>query len=111
MALTLDVKYRYKDRSGEEIVVEATFDSSYATGGESLTAADLGVKRIEHVSQEISSTGHVVVYDYANSLLKAYYGNYDAADGPLIEVPNGTNLSAVVARLIVKADHFAAIEQ
>lgn len=46
--------------------------------------------------------GYVPVYDVANDKLKVYYANNDGgSDGPLIEVPNATDLSAVTFKLVV----------
>lgn len=82
-------------------IVKVTFDSSYPTGGEALTAAQLGLNKVVHVAPAPAS-GYVGEYDLTNSKLKAYYGdNNNASDGPLIEVPNTTDLSAVVMYLVV----------
>jgi hypothetical protein len=50
-----------------------TFSSTYATGGESVTAANVGLKKIDEViphgmamSTDLA-TGNMVGYDYANS--------------------------------------------
>ena len=76
-------------------VVDVDFDSSYPTGGESLTAADLGLSVVDIVIPSPKS-GYVFEYDYTNSKLKAYWADYDAgADGALIEVGNGTDLHTV----------------
>lgn len=71
MALTLsDVKtgvlgdLRYR-------VMDVTFDSSYPTGGESLTAADLGWDSIIELKARSTTNGYEFSYDYTNHLLKA----------------------------------------
>lgn len=51
--------------------VTIAFDSSYPTGGESLTAADLGLKTID-LLQIQSKSGLVFEYDYTNSKILAY---------------------------------------
>jgi hypothetical protein len=57
-----DLKYK---------VIELTFDSSYATGGESLTASDIGLDQI--VLAQIESTdGMSFAYDYTNNKVKAF---------------------------------------
>ena len=57
-----DLKYK---------VIEITFDSSYPTGGESLTASDIGFDQI--VLAQIEPTdGMSFAYDYTNSKVKAY---------------------------------------
>ncbi len=65
--------------------VRATFDSSYALGGESLTAGDLGLDEIYTVTPSPAS-GYSFEYDYTNSKLKAL----QPGNGPLY-----TNLTAV----------------
>lgn len=70
MALTLsdiktgvagDLRYR---------VMDVTFDSSYPTGGESLTAADLGWDSIIELKARSIISGYEFSYDYTNHLLK-----------------------------------------
>jgi hypothetical protein len=57
-----DLKYK---------VIELDFDSSYATGGESLAASDIGFDQI--VLAQIEPTdGMSFAYDYTNSKVKAY---------------------------------------
>lgn len=83
------------------VVKTVAFDNSYPTGGEQLGsaataaagAAALGLSTVLFLHAS-STSGYTFEYDYAGKLL-AYYGNNDAADGPLIEVPNATDLSAV----------------
>lgn len=89
-----------QDLFGNTRVVFATFtfDSSYPTGGE---ACDPGLGTVNIAISDPSVSGYVFQYDYANRKLKAFYADYDAgADGPLIEVANGVNLSAVSVRLL-----------
>lgn len=47
------------------------FDSSYPTGGESLTAANLGLRTIDLLLVQ-PQTGLVFEYDYTNAALLAY---------------------------------------
>ena len=51
--------------------VTLDFDSSYPTGGESLTAADLGLRTIDFINIE-SKSGLVFEYDYTNYKVLAY---------------------------------------
>jgi hypothetical protein len=51
--------------------VTIDFDSSYPTGGESLTAADLGMRTILDINIRPKS-GLVFEYDYTNSKVLAY---------------------------------------
>jgi len=86
------------------VVKTIAFDSSYPTGGETLGtaataaagAAALGLSTILFLHAS-STSGYMFEYDYAGKLL-AYYGdNNNASDGPLIEVPNTTDLSALTS--------------
>lgn len=81
----------------------ATFDSSYPTGGEPFTAAQLGLtflsELIPGTGRGASSTAYAVAWNRSTSAptLMAYMGdNNNAADGPLIEVANTTDLSTLV---------------
>ena len=78
-----------------------TFDDSYPTGGEAITAANVGMNRaIDRIILE-SEDGYVFKYDKSNKKVLAYYADNDAgSDGALIQVANTTELSAVVAGYI-----------
>lgn len=97
MALT--VRVRNKEKFGgfylHRVVVD--WDSSYPTGGEPLTSADLDFA--DHSSDLImwptQKGGLVAEWDGANAKLKAYW-NGDATPALLPEVTNTTNLSAIV---------------
>lgn len=85
-------------------VRDITFDSSYATGGESLTAANVGLRKIYAVFGSVGtvsdgSTGIVVKYDYTNSKLVALWGNAGTAS-VLPEVTSTTDLSTYSVRLV-----------
>ena len=95
MGLTLTTKTNTIFGNKRIMIVTADFDSSYPTGGEGLSADNLGLAAIELVVPTPKS-GYVFEYDYSNSKLKAYYADYDAAaDGALIEVAATTDLSGV----------------
>ena len=71
------------------------FDSSYPTGGEAIDLS--GNERVEYI-QCNAQGGYVFVFEQNDQKLLAYYGdNNNAADGPLIEVPNTTDLSSLTA--------------
>ena len=71
------------------------FDNSYPTGGEATTAISAKFATLQGVIFE-SKSGYVFEYDYTNNKVKAMWGdNNNAADGPLVEVANTTDLSAV----------------
>lgn len=105
MALTiLDVSGRPKaplagDRSIN--VIEFTFDTDYQTGGYDLAAEDLGYSEVTFMAVELTG-GYVPIYDRANEKLQVMFGNYDASDGPLIEVSAGENgIDTLTARALI----------
>ena len=102
VAITQPAKQRRVYLNGARTfdIFKVAFDASYPTGGEGLTAANLDLDSIDLVIAPPAG-GYVFEYDYTNSKLLAYYGNYDAADGPLIEVPNATDLALIATRILV----------
>lgn len=107
MALTITKIANLSLGNAEGVVVDVDFDSSYPTGGESLTASDLGFQHASDIKLVLASPdgGYIFQYDYTNKKLLAYYADYDAvADGALIQVPNTTDLSGVTdVRLLALA--------
>lgn len=88
MALTAVDRSRSIIRNKRFVVQSITFDNSYATGGEALTPAMLGLGTVDFVS--FSTNGNFsVVWDRANNKLKAF-----TAAGA--EVANATDLSTLV---------------
>ena len=78
-------------------------DASYPTGGETVTIADsandVTLERIEHL--QANGGGYIGVWDKPNQKLLLYYSdNNNASDGPLIEVPNTTDLSAITLNFL-----------
>lgn len=53
-------------------VVKDVVISSYTSGGEALTAADLGLSKIYFLQVQRDDTGRSGSYDYTNSKLKAW---------------------------------------
>lgn len=99
MAVTA-TKVRHDDVHGNQrcTVTDVTFDSSYPTGGEPLTAADLGLREVQSAVATIktptaAATAIVsAVYDIANSKLKV---NTIGA-----EVANATNLTTTTTLVV-----------
>lgn len=101
MALSISTVRRTVIGNMRMIIATVDFDSSYPTGGESLTPTDLGLNNIEFIMAEPNS-GYVFQYDHTSQKLKAYYGNYDqSSDGALTEVANTTNLSSVTGVRVI----------
>lgn len=80
-------------------------DSAYPTGGSPIDTALAGkIGSSNNVLAVIPQDcgGYHVAYDHVNGKLKVYRQDYDAsADGPSVEVPNATDLSAVTFNLVV----------
>jgi hypothetical protein len=81
----------------------ATFDNSYPTGGEPLTAQQLGLTFLRELVPTTGRLGtgsaYAVAWNRSTSAptIQAFYGdNNNAADGPLIEAPATTDLSTLV---------------
>ena len=73
MALTVTRTGDWQHVAGNRRVANVTvaFDSSYVAGGESFTAADVGMRVIEKV-QVHPDNGYYFEYDYTNSTIIAY---------------------------------------
>jgi hypothetical protein len=96
-----NVSGRFRER-----IVDVLMDSSYATGGEALTAADLGLKQplfVQAIQKTVGTTIRVFQYDLANSKILAFQQTDPAAVGgadvPLKEVASTTDLSAITVRV------------
>lgn len=86
-----------------------TFDSSYADNGESLTASDVGLRKIEQVipngpfRKSDGSDAIVPSYDFTNAKLLAFDqkdpGSAGGTDIAFPEVANTTDLSAYSGRV------------
>lgn len=88
-------------------VVDVTFDSSYPTGGESLTAADVGLTNIIAVSGDAyalnstPTTAVGVVYNYSTAKLIAMYATANASNVAFAEATSTNDLSAFTCRLVI----------
>lgn len=105
--MALSLTYGERQNPGSQFMIPATvtFDSSYLTGGETLTAATFGLDRFENIVVT-DSEGYTYDTDIATggatALLKAYYADYSTStDGALIEVANTVDLSAVSVNIMV----------
>ena len=101
MALTITSPGNASDVAGvpgnnKYVIKRIQFDSSYATGGEALTATTLGLESLHMIIIEVEDAGYVAQYDYAGAKVALYEAGGD--DAALDEVANTTNVSAVYAR-------------
>jgi hypothetical protein len=74
-----------------------SLDSSYPTGGEVIAPGDVGLTRIDECLPATGTLGYQFEWDQTNKKLIVYQGdNTNAAAAPGIQVPNTTNLAALV---------------
>ena len=105
MALTLTKIAAFTSGNKRHRVYDVTFDSSYPTGGESLTASDVNLRKIEQLivhgpatATRGGTTGVLATYDYTNSKLQAFWGNAGTAS-VLPEVTNTTDIATQICRI------------
>ena len=104
MALTITTPGNASDVAGvpgnnKYVIKRIKFDSSYASGGEALTATTLGLESVHMIIVDVEDSGFVGQYDYSGEKVALYSAGADAEDG-LDEVANTTNVSAVYARIL-----------
>ena len=80
------------------VIKDITFDDSYPTGGEGLSATQLGLEEVYIVLISQKSDGYVVQYDYTNEKLEIYEAGADGA--ALDELGNTADASGIAIRLI-----------
>lgn len=101
--MAIAVSNTVKHSSGDQfkVIGTITFDSSYPTGGETLTVSNLGLAYLEDMSFTDSS-GYT--YDItiaaggATAVIKVYWSAGSAA--AMAEVSNTTDLSAVAPKFV-----------
>lgn len=94
MALTIVPLATLKTSDNETQIVNITFDSSYPTGGEALTAAELGLHSILGcVIGGINAVRYHAGWDQANKKLMLY--QEDGTSGIEAQVANASDQSAV----------------
>jgi len=84
--------------------IQLTTGANYTTGGETLTAATVGLRNVENVlsvggaKNAAGTLAHGVVYDYVNSKLQAIETGA-AVDGPFKEASSNADLSLYTVRI------------
>jgi hypothetical protein len=94
------------DVSKKMVLARVTFDSSYPSNGEAVTAADFGLSSIDVIISIGASfatgggdTGRVLAYDRTAG--KLIVGQAGTADSPLNDSDNADDLSALTFDVIV----------
>tara|TARA_R100000084_G_scaffold105454_1_gene62892 strand:- start:92 stop:415 length:324 start_codon:yes stop_codon:yes gene_type:complete len=85
-----DIRYTIKD---------ITFDDSYPSNGEAITAADFGLEEIFIVLISQKSDGYVTQFDYSNSKFEIYEAGADGA--ALDELGNTADASGIAIRCLI----------
>lgn len=109
MALTVSAPYPAADVWGTRHIamVTATFDASYATGGEAFDPASYGIIGTPFAVLASVRPGtdnaYVVQYDRTNKKLMAFWVDTTVDGAPLQEVASTTDLSSLVVDLVIVA--------
>lgn len=72
------------------------FDNAYATNGQTLSLAAIGLSSIDYLIVT-GAGGYLLEWDRNAATPKVKAFRQTAATGALVEVPNGTDISAAVA--------------
>ena len=76
-----------------------TFDSSYVTGGEAVSALDFGLVRLDHLVID-AGAGYLAQWDGSLTAPKILLYRQTAATGALVQVPATTDVSAVSVKVL-----------
>jgi hypothetical protein len=82
------------------VTATVTFDSSYVTGGEAITASSLGLDRLDFI-WAVTQDGYVPSWNGSTTApkIKLYWVDTTTDGAALAEVASTTDVSAVVARI------------
>lgn len=101
MAATVTNTARLKTNNGQIVISTVLLDSSYPTGGEAITANQLGLGTIQGVLVAGNAAGYGAEWVAADNKLKMYHVDNNAAgDSAMIEVPDETDLEAVTVTVL-----------
>lgn len=87
--------------SRKETVGVITFDSSYATGGEAVTLAQLGLSRLDYLIVT-AVNGNIPAWDGSTSSpkIKLFWVDTTTDGAPMAEVVSTTDVSSTTARFL-----------
>jgi hypothetical protein len=82
------------------VTATVTFDSSYVTGGEAITASSLGLDRLDFI-WAVTQDGYVPSWNGSTTApkIKLYWVDTTTDGAALAEVASTTDVSTVVARI------------
>ena len=96
MALTFSFNHRSQPRGARLNSVLVTLDNSYPTGGESVTANDLGLNTISGIVVSGGGQGYICQYKPTN----ATSGKFIVFSSGTTEVSNATDLSTITLSVL-----------
>lgn len=85
--------------SRKEVVGVITFDSSYATGGEAVTLAQLGLSRLDYLVVT-AGIGYLPTWNSSLTAPTVLLYRQTGATGAFVEVPSTTDMSATTVRFL-----------
>ena len=82
------------------VTATVTFDSSYATGGETISLVSLGLNRLDFL-WAVTTDGYVPAWDGSTVApeIKLFWVDTTTDGAALAEVPSATDVSAAVVRV------------
>lgn len=95
MAKTTAINERVVPGAGYETKCTVTLDNNYQSPGYPVALADFGfATELNWVDvQDATGTGYLFRFDPAQQTIRGFQQN--GSTGPFVEIPNGTDLSAV----------------
>jgi hypothetical protein len=94
--------------TARHVIADVTFSNSYATGGDTFTAAQFGLTTVNYISPTIAfgsaSTAYAVLPDLTGLKLKLHGMGASAATTVALTETTTTDQHLTVARLIVIGD-------
>lgn len=100
MAASVSISYGPDVPGSRKVVIGViTFDSSYATGGEGVTLAQLGLTRLDWLELN-AGVGYLPTWDGSTTTPKVLLYRQTAATGAFVEVPSTTDMSTTTVRFM-----------
>lgn len=89
MAVSISIVDRFKYGNAMTVVADVTFDSSYPTDGESISASSFGLKGIQHIPDFVATSsggGYVGRWNQSKTAAKLVLYSYDTTVGGASDV-------------------------
>lgn len=99
MGLTVTSVFKSEVEGRRMHAVTLAFDDAYPTGGEALTADNVGLSRIDQAIIAPAG-GFVFEWDQTNKKVKAYWVDTSTDGAAMAEVPNDTDINAALTAVL-----------